>query len=88
MQSGGDFDLNPEAADTTTIGFVLTPSGWADGLRLSADWYQIKIANAITSISANQLAQYCFDADIYCNYIQFNPRCRIAATSPSCAPRS
>ena len=73
VQSGGDFELKPEAADTTTIGVVVTPGGWAEGLRFSADWYQIKIEDAITSISANQLAQYCFDADIYCNYINFNP---------------
>lgn len=71
--TGGDFELKPEAADTTTIGFVFSPGGWADGLRLSADWYQIKIEDAITSVSANQLASYCHDLDIYCNYITFNP---------------
>src|SRR5690606_29584411 len=40
---GGDFALTPEIADTTTIGLVLTPGGFAEGLRFSADWYEIKI---------------------------------------------
>jgi iron complex outermembrane recepter protein len=39
--------LNPETADTTTAGFVLSPSGWATGLQVSADWYQIKLHGAI-----------------------------------------
>jgi outer membrane receptor protein involved in Fe transport len=71
--TGGDFELEPEAADTITAGFVFSPGGWAEGLRLSADWYEIKIEDAITSVSANQLVDYCFDLQIYCNYVTFNP---------------
>ena len=68
---GGDFALEPEKADTTTVGMVLSPGGALDGLRLSADWYQIRIKNSITAISAQQVVDYCFNLDIYCDYIQF-----------------
>ena len=71
--TGGDFELEPEAADTITAGFVFSPGGWGEGFRLSADWYQIEIEDAITSVSANQLVDYCFSLDIYCNYVTFNP---------------
>ena len=46
----GNPNLNPETADTTTAGFVLSPSGWATGLQLSVDWYQIKLKDAIAEL--------------------------------------
>ncbi len=48
ITTGGNINLRPEKADTWTIGAVLSPkSGFMSGFRLSADWYQIKIADAI-----------------------------------------
>jgi iron complex outermembrane recepter protein len=46
----GNPNLNPETADTTTAGFVLSPGGWATGLQLSVDWYQIKLKDAIAEL--------------------------------------
>jgi outer membrane receptor protein involved in Fe transport len=41
----GSIDLKPERSDTTTIGFVFSPSGSAP--RLAVDYYAIKIEDAI-----------------------------------------
>jgi outer membrane receptor protein involved in Fe transport len=47
--TGGNVHLEPERADTTTIGFVVAPkSGPLDGFQFSADWYEITINDPIT----------------------------------------
>jgi outer membrane receptor protein involved in Fe transport len=48
--SSGNPNLVPEVARTYTGGVVLTPH-WIPGLTISADYYQINLHNAITSIS-------------------------------------
>lgn len=48
VNSVGNPNLKPEKSDTTTIGLVLSPGGWASGMRLSADYYAIKVADGIT----------------------------------------
>lgn len=70
---GGDFALEPETADTTTVGIVLTPTGFAEGLRFSADWYEIEINDAITSTFGQQLVDFCFNLGAFCERITFNP---------------
>ncbi len=47
--SGGNPNLKPELSRTYTAGVVLTPT-WIPGLTMSADYYQIKLTNAITNI--------------------------------------
>ncbi len=69
IQGGGSFDLVPEEAKTTTIGLVLQPRGALEGARFSADWYEVKIDRAITTPTANQLAQDCHDFDQFCGRI-------------------
>ncbi len=51
----GNPNLVPEASRTYTGGMVLTPS-FIPGLTMSADYYQIKLTNAITSISGSNAA--------------------------------
>jgi iron complex outermembrane recepter protein len=53
--SGGNPNLAPEASRTYTGGVVLTPS-FIPGLTMSVDYYQIKLKNAITSISGSNAA--------------------------------
>lgn len=55
----GNPTLSPEKADTTTAGIVYQPS-WAEGLRLSADWYRIDIDGQIGTIAANDVLERCF----------------------------
>jgi outer membrane receptor protein involved in Fe transport len=46
--TGGNPDLQPESADTTTFGFVWTPS-FVEGLSVSVDYYNILVEDAISS---------------------------------------
>lgn len=57
---GGNPDLTEEKAKTWTAGVVLTPR-FVPGLQLSADWYDIRLKNAINQVAAQQLAELCVD---------------------------
>jgi iron complex outermembrane recepter protein len=55
--NGGNPALEPEEADTQTLGVVLS----FDQLRFSVDWFEIDLANAITQTPGNQpLVDQCF----------------------------
>jgi outer membrane receptor protein involved in Fe transport len=43
----GNINLKPERSSTLTLGMVLSPNGWAQGMRLSADYYDIRVKDAI-----------------------------------------
>lgn len=51
--------LKPEEADTLTIGAVVSPSV-VPGLRFSVDYYDIDIAGAISSFTAQAVADNCY----------------------------
>ena len=53
-------DVREEKAKTWTAGVVLQP-GFAPRLTLTADWYNIRISNAISTATARQLAMLCVD---------------------------
>ena len=57
--TGGNPDLNPEVAKTKTIGVVLQP-GFAPSLRLSADYFDIQLDNAISNVSGQDVVDRCF----------------------------
>jgi outer membrane receptor protein involved in Fe transport len=56
--SGGNPSLRPEVGNTITGGFVYQAS-WLKGLSLSADYYNVRMANAITSLTTLALIQDC-----------------------------
>jgi outer membrane receptor protein involved in Fe transport len=56
--SGGNPNLKPETADTVVAGFVYEPS-WFDGLRLSTDWYQVKIRDAVGTLGVQRIVDEC-----------------------------
>src|SRR5690606_8949497 len=56
---GGNPNLAPEEADTVTFGVVYQPS-WADGLAISADWYDIKINGAIGQLTSQRIVDDCW----------------------------
>jgi outer membrane receptor protein involved in Fe transport len=64
--SGGNPDLEPEEAETLTLGLVWRPSnefgGALDGLVVTMDYYDIQITNLIDSLSGFDIAQNCVDA--------------------------
>jgi outer membrane receptor protein involved in Fe transport len=45
----GNTDLKPEKSNTLTLGLVLSPGGWAQGMRLSVDYFNIKVTDAIST---------------------------------------
>lgn len=69
-RSGGNPNLKPEEADTTTVGLIYSPS-FAPGLSLSIDYYRIKIAGAIAAVGAPQALTFCFQGQTeYCQFIR------------------
>ena len=57
--TGGNLDLQPERADTWTAGVVLTPDALLPGLRLSADYYDIRVDDAISQVGAQTSVDRC-----------------------------
>ncbi|MDB5461580.1 MAG: TonB-dependent receptor [Caulobacteraceae bacterium] len=53
--TGGNPNLVPEVARTSTVGFVYSPH-YIPRLRMSLDYYKIEIANALSSINGTQTA--------------------------------
>jgi iron complex outermembrane recepter protein len=82
----GNPDLRPETSDTTTLGLVWTPS-FLPGLSFSADWFNIKIKNAIEQASVSITENSCgAGVQSACNLFQFyNPGTNntVAATTPA-----
>lgn len=57
---GGNTDLVPEKADTWTVGVVLSPDlGSAGRFRFSADYYDIKLNGAISTLGAQIIVNRC-----------------------------
>jgi len=56
---GGNPDVQPETADTFTIGLVYQP-GWLDGFAVTLDWWDIEIDNAITGIGVEVILSQCY----------------------------
>jgi iron complex outermembrane recepter protein len=58
--SSGNAALNEETARTKTVGVILQPR-FLKGFSIAVDGYDIKLKNAITQVSAQQLADLCVD---------------------------
>lgn len=69
---GGNPNLNPEEADTTTIGLVYQPA-WLDGFQTSIDFYDIQIEGAIGTLAPQEIANRCAAGSASnCDLITFN----------------
>lgn len=65
--SGGTPGLQPETAIDKTLGLVYSPS-YIPGLGLTLDWYQIKLSNIISPVTANDVLQECYQGvQLFCN---------------------
>jgi outer membrane receptor protein involved in Fe transport len=73
---GGNRDLTEETAKTWTAGVVLRPS-FVPGFELSADWYDIRLKQAIRYSTAQDIVDLCVDQpdlnNFYCGLIQRSP---------------
>ncbi len=67
ISTGGKLALNPEKADTTTVGVVLTGQGALNGFHASADWYQIYINEPIVGppfgVGAQNIINLCYQGN-------------------------
>lgn len=59
-RAGGNPELEEETATTWTAGVVLRPR-FIPGLSVTADWYDIKLENAISTATAQDLVDLCVD---------------------------
>lgn len=70
--TGGNRNLREETARTWTAGVVLRPS-FVPGLTASFDWYDIKLKNAISYATAEEVAELCVDQptldNVFCQNI-------------------
>lgn len=66
----GNRSLAPEKADTLTAGIAYQPS-WAPGVRLSVDYYDIKIDGQIGSLAADDILRQCFldNITVFCDAV-------------------
>ncbi|WP_404710880.1 TonB-dependent receptor plug domain-containing protein [Sphingomonas sp. MMS24-J13] len=68
--SGGNPNLTPEKAKTFTAGFVLQPRGIFTGFHFSFDYYNIKVNNAISTLSTQNVVTQCNNGQTdYCQYV-------------------
>lgn len=56
---GGNPDLQPETSETTTFGFVYSPS-WLEGFNVALDWWKIEIEDAIGGPSGQSISDDCY----------------------------
>lgn len=70
----GNPNLDPEKADTLTMGVSYQgQSGWLTGVRLSADYYRVRIKDAIASPAVPDILSQCFNGNqSFCAVIQFD----------------
>jgi len=67
--SGGNPLVEPEEADTTTVGLVFRPN-FLNGFEASIDYYSIEINEAIAQLTPQQLMDGCYLGDtVLCQYI-------------------
>ena len=63
QNSLGNPNLRPEIARSTEAGVVLSRPSWAPGLSLSFDYYTIKVNDVVSSLSAAQIVNLCFQGN-------------------------
>jgi iron complex outermembrane recepter protein len=73
--TGGNINLQPEKADTYTLGFVLQPLA-LPGFVMSLDYYDIKIDDTITNVSTDVVLTNCATTGdpVFCSRIHRNPK--------------
>ena len=69
--SRGNPDLKPERAETLTGGVVFQPHwGVTQGLRVSVDYFEIKISGVISNLGQAETLQGCYNGDReLCKYV-------------------
>ncbi|MDO6426009.1 TonB-dependent receptor [Thalassotalea sp. 1_MG-2023] len=66
--TGGNPHLDPETAKIKTFGIVYTPT-WLDGFSISADYYDIKLEDTISTFNAQRKIELCNETGDFCDDI-------------------
>jgi outer membrane receptor protein involved in Fe transport len=82
--SGGNIDLQPETANTWTIGTVLQPA-FAPGLAITIDYYNITVKDAVSAPTPADAIFACFGAPPYtsASVTPSNPACAGIGRNPA-----
>lgn len=71
VESKGNIELNPEIADTLTVGLVYTPFS---ELSIAVDYWDINIEDAITTFEATDILNNCVDGQslnsVFCDAVK------------------
>jgi iron complex outermembrane receptor protein len=78
LHLSGNVALKPEQADTSTLGFVLTPARFDNRFRFSADYYEIEIADGIQGGNEARVIANCYNIGQDCQYL--------SGTTPALSP--
>ncbi|KPF49966.1 hypothetical protein IP87_13510 [beta proteobacterium AAP121] len=78
--AGGNPNLGPEEADTSTVGFVFEPD-FVPGLSVSLDYYQITINKSVSAATAPQVINGCYTTALNPG-LGFNSLCGLIGRSP------
>jgi outer membrane receptor protein involved in Fe transport len=76
--TSGNTDLKSETADSRTVGVVLQPR-WVPRLNIQVDLIDIKLTDAIETLSLVQVLDACYDSTDYPN----NPSCSAFTRGPT-----
>ena len=68
--TGGNPDLEPEEADTFTVGLVITPRA-VDGLSITVDYFDIEVEGAIQGLDPETIHNECLATGdpVFCNQV-------------------
>lgn len=73
ITQGSNPNLEPETSESTTVGFVYSPS-WADGLDMTVDYYKVELENSITTVGAQTILNTCASTgSTLCNLLTRTP---------------
>jgi iron complex outermembrane recepter protein len=80
----GNLNLKPEIGNTITMGAVITPTDLIPGLRVSIDWWKIKMTDVIFTAGLTQtLAQCAAGVQTFCNNLVFEGPETVPGRGPS-----
>lgn len=81
----GNPNVQPETAETLTLGLVVTSqlqNPWLRGFTGSLDWFQIEIDDVISQSSATLVSERCFSVDLNPEGDINNPWCELVKRHP------
>ncbi|MBC7504871.1 MAG: TonB-dependent receptor [Sandarakinorhabdus sp.] len=84
LTSGGNLNLNPETANTWTVGTVLQPT-FAPGLAITVDYYNITVKDAVSSPLPGDIVAACYGAPPYngAGVVPTNLACQSIGRNPA-----